>query len=155
MHLRALIVVLAVSLTGACDGDDDADGSGGTTSAPCDGAGETYSAGMSKPGSAGKLTFTLLDSKPAPPGVNDNVWTVAISDGAGAPVVGASVLVKTWMPEHGHSSSAQAVVSEPEGGKYLLDPVNLMMPGLWEVTIEAKPTSGESDSALFAFCIGE
>jgi hypothetical protein len=155
MLARALGLISALLLVNACSDEGDGGGTGGTSGAPCDGAGETYSAGMSKPGQAGKLTFTLLDSKPVPPGVGDNVWTMTVTDATSAPVGGATVIVKTWMPEHGHSSSTQAVVTEPEPGKYLLDPVNLMMPGLWEVTIEATPAGGTTDSAMFAFCVGE
>lgn len=158
MSVRALALISAVFLLVACSSGGDNGGGGGSSGssgAPCDGNGETYSAGMSKLGQAGKLSFTLLDSKPAPPGVGDNVWTLGLADAGGASAAAANVVVKTWMPEHGHPGPTQAVVTEPEAGKYLLDPVTFNMPGLWEITIEATSAAGEADSALFKFCVGE
>jgi hypothetical protein len=66
MSVRALGLISAVFLLVACsDGGDNGGnggngGSSGSSGAPCDGAGETYSAGMSKLGQAGKLSVTLL-----------------------------------------------------------------------------------------------
>ena len=156
MRNFALILALSTALA-ACSDDGDGSGSGGsggTTSAACGGRAEAFSAGMSKMGEAGKLEFVLVDSNPAPPQQFDNVWTVQLNDASGAAVEGATLTVQTWMPDHEHGSPKQAVVTDEGGGKYTLEPVNLFMPGYWEVTIGAD-AAGETDSAVFKLCIGE
>jgi hypothetical protein len=45
------------------------------------------------------------------------------------------------------------VVTElPAPGQYQLSPVNLWMPGLWEITISAI-SGATTDSAVYRFCI--
>lgn len=147
---------LALAATG-CSDDEVSGGSGGSAGsagAECGGRGETFSAGMSRLGENQALEFTLLDAAPAPPQQYDNVWTLQIDDAAGAPVESATLSVKTWMPDHGHGSPKQVGISQSGGGTYVLDPVNLFMAGLWEITIDATPTAGSADSVTFSFCIG-
>ena len=114
---------------------------------------DMFSAGMMKVGSQGKLTFKLMSSTPAPPSRGDNTWQVDIVDGGGAAVTGAAVVVTPFMPDHNHGTGIKAVVTEPSAGHYQVTPVNLWMPGLWQVTVRATPSGGTADAAVFSFCI--
>jgi hypothetical protein len=135
------------------DGQQQDDGAGGTASADCGGEGETFSAGMSKPGANGTLGFVLVSSDPAPPQIVDSVWTIEVTE-AGAPVEGASLIASAKMPRHGgHLAAVQPDVTEVGGGRYTLDPVALEMPGLWEVTLQVTTASDTTDTAAFEFCI--
>lgn len=158
MLRRALIAALALCLFTACSDDSSSGGSGGSAGGgndPCGGAGETFTAGIEKPGAQGRLSFELMDSNPAPPQVGDNRWTLSLSATDGTPVEGASVTVLPEMPAHGHASPKQPGVTDEGGGIYVLEPVNFNMPGVWEITIDATPATGDADSAMFAFCIGQ
>jgi hypothetical protein len=159
MTWRSIGCVMALALGAAGCSDDGSSGgdggAGGSGGAACSGQGDTFAAGMSKDGNAGKLEFSLMSADPAPPALSDNVWTVKITDMAGAAAEGATVTGEPWMPAHEHGSPRQVVVTESGGGEYVLDPVNFNMVGLWEVTIKATPTSGDPDEVLYSFCIGD
>ncbi len=158
MLRRALIAPLALCLVTACSDDSSSGGSGGSAGGgndPCGGAGETFTAGIEKPGAQGRLSFELMDSNPAPPQVGDNRWTLSITDAAGTAVEGSTVNVSPWMPAHKHPSPKQPAVTDEGGGSYVAEPVNFNMPGVWEITIDATPATGDADSAMFAFCIGQ
>lgn len=118
---------------------------------------EPYLAGLEKPGKQGSLVFRLIESQPGPPQKGDNVWTLAIKNSSGSAQPAATVSVTPFMPDHGHGSPIKAEVSElatpAGGGQYRVSPVNLFMPGLWQITVAAQTTGGASDSAVFAFCI--
>ena len=74
-------------------------------------------------------------------------------DSGGAPVDGATLEVTPFMPDHGHGTSINAVVT-PSGsnGEYDVTPVNMWMPGYWEVTVDIDD-QGTADSAVFKVCI--
>ena len=114
-------------------------------------------AGLEKTGKQGALVFRLLDSQPGPPQKGDNTFTLAIKNSAGVPQSAATIAVTPFMPDHGHGSPIKAEVSElasPAGsGQYRASPVNLFMPGLWQITVSAQASGGVRDSAVFAFCI--
>ncbi|MEZ4227366.1 MAG: FixH family protein [Polyangiaceae bacterium] len=152
--MRSLCLLMLLGLVG-CGGDDGSSGggSGGTSALPCAGRGETFAAGMAKEGASKQLSFTLMSSDPAPPQLFDNTWRVRVEEGS-QPLTGATLTVKTWMPDHDHASPKKTSVTEASDGQYDLSPVNLFMPGLWEITVQAKKDSTE-DEALFSFCIGE
>ncbi len=118
---------------------------------------EPYMAGLEKTGKQGALVFRLIDSQPGPPQKGDNIWTLAIKNSSGAAQPAATVTVTPFMPDHGHGSPIRAEVSELSapagGGQYRASPVNLFMPGLWQITVAAQTPAGASDSAVFAFCI--
>lgn len=116
--------------------------------------GEAFVVGITKTGKDNRLTFALMEATPAPPSRGDNTWLVDISQ-AGAPVIGAVVTVKPFMPDHRHGSAIDTLVTpDPDvPGRYQLAPVNLWMPGIWEVTISATPAGGTKDLAVFSFCI--
>lgn len=120
------------------------------------GRGDTYVMGLEHPGKAGQLDFKLMSALPSPPGFNNNIWVVQVNAMAagvvGAPVTGATVTVTPFMPDHQHGTQIRAVVDELTGGQYQLSPINLWMPGYWEVTIDVQ-TQTAHDSAIYKFCI--
>jgi len=150
-HLRGfLAVALALGALGACTGDDHGDPS--TYNCEADDRDEAFTAGMQKSG-AGGLVFTLVSSTPAPPARDDNTWVVEVTNG-GAPLDGV-LKVTPFMPDHRHGTPIVPVITPVPGtpGRFTVAPVNLWMPGLWEITLEATPTGGTRDSAIFRFCI--
>jgi hypothetical protein len=112
-----------------------------------------FAAGMHALGSQGQLTFTLAEATPAPPARDLNRWQLTLVDGAATAIVGATIKVTPYMPDHQHSSGVVPVVTEPSPGHYQLDMINLWMPGVWQTTIEATPVGGAKDVAVFGFCI--
>jgi len=113
---------------------------------------DTYTLGMAKSGE--RLQVAFVEALPAPPARGDNTWTVAISDGAGAPMVDLPIEVEPYMPDHMHGSSIPAHVSATEiAGEYLIEPVDLFMPGLWQVTLYLTLPDGTEDEVEFDFCV--
>jgi len=110
---------------------------------------DTFVVGLEKVSPSG-LHFRLMQSNPAPPSRGDNDFTLQIADGAGAPVTGATLTVVPYMPDHGHGTSVPVVISESTTvpGQYDFNPVNLWMPGLWQVLV-----TKDTEQVIFAFCI--
>jgi hypothetical protein len=148
----AVVIGAGLSLT-ACGNNSPAVPDAGANCVG-DPRGETFVVGITKSGKDNRLTFALMEATPAPPSRGDNTWLVDISQ-AGAPVVGAVVTVKPFMPDHRHGSAIDTLVTPDPvvPGRYQLAPVNLWMPGIWEVTIAATPVGGTKDLAVFSFCI--
>lgn len=120
---------------------------------------DAYSAGLEKTSTSGNLVVRLLESQPGPPQKGDNTWTLQLRNGAGSPLTGATLNVTPYMPDHGHGTPIQAVSRELQpptaAGQYSTSPINLFMPGLWQVTITATPTTAPQtpESVMFPFCI--
>lgn len=137
------------------DGGSSDDGSGSEApAASCETEmrDDTYAIGLAKDGAALRVTF--VDAMPAPPARYDNAWIVMVTDAAtGEPVADCLGEAIPFMPDHMHGTSIEAHVTAGENpGEYVIDPVNLFMPGLWEVTLEF--TCGEvSDDVVFSFCV--
>lgn len=113
---------------------------------------DDYALGLAKSGA--HMTVTFVDAMPAPPARGDNTWVVAIHDATGAPLRGLALSVDPYMPDHQHGTSIATHVDEAEtAGQYVLAPVNLFMPGLWEVTIAASGVPGGDDAIVFRFCV--
>src|ERR1041384_2550451 len=158
--MRLLVLSLASLLLGAAG----ACGGGGTMPPDADealacinsGRGDTYVVGLEHAGKAGQLDFKLMSADPAPPGFNNNTWVVQLNAMAagvvGAPVTGATVTVTPFMPDHQHGTQIRAKVDELTGGQYHLSPINLWMPGYWEITIDVQ-TAAARDSVIYKFCI--
>ncbi len=114
---------------------------------------DPYSPPVTHAGTAG-YTFELLDAMPPPPATGTTSWTIRISDATGAPVTNANITnVKTWMPQHGHPSTAQPQPVSNGDGTYTINNLYLYMPGVWQVTITAQAGT-TTDSAMFTFCLG-
>jgi hypothetical protein len=157
--MRLLVLSLATSTLAACGGG------GGTGTPDADealacinsGRGDTYTLGLERAGKAGQLDFKLMSSDPAPPGFNNNTWIIQVNAMAagvvGAPATGATIIVTPFMPDHQHGTQIRAHVDAmPDAGQYKLAPINLWMPGYWEITIDTQ-TAGAHDSVVYKFCI--
>jgi hypothetical protein len=62
------------------------------------------------------------------------------------------VKVKPFMPDHGHPTNRESIITEMGGGSYDANPVNFMMAGYWEVTVDVE-TADVTDSVIFKLCI--
>jgi hypothetical protein len=148
---------LAVVLLAAACGDDGHShgGSDGAVDCASESRAQVYSPGLTVTGDNG-YTASLMDSLPAPPARNDNVWTVEIRNDQNVATADLTLDVKPWMPDHGHGAKVDPVVTAgASDGVYVLDPINLWMPGYWEVTINIADGQGALDSVVFKFCIGQ
>lgn len=157
--LRGLPFVAALALA-ACDSDDgennDESNDEGTESGAQDCSAETrddtYMLGLTKAGEQVQVKF--VEAVPAPPARFDNTWTVELLDMDGAPMPDMAIEVTPFMPDHQHGSTVVTHVEPAEvPGQYVLDPVNLHMPGLWDVTIDVTLPDSTTDSVTFTFCI--
>ncbi len=159
--MRSAIGLVLALLLGSCgsDGHDHgaagsgAAGAGGSNVVGCatDTRGMTYAANMELASKEGRLKLVLVSSDPAPPTKGNNNWVLKVTDAAGAPVSGATLDVKPFMPDHGHGTSIVPTITAA-GDAFKIDNVNLFMAGLWQVTITVSAGSS-SDFAVFAFCI--
>jgi hypothetical protein len=153
-------LLAACVLSAGCGSDDQ--GSGSNESPAVDGTlcdfetrADSYAADMAKTGET--VSVALVDSMPAPPGMEDNVWTVRITDLQGTPIdlvdPTTDLVVVPWMPDHQHGVMADVTVTELAPGEYRIDPVRLPMPGYWEITLDVTSTEGTTDSVMFKFCV--
>lgn len=151
-------VSVALAIAIGCTSGDDAvtlgDGSGDPVENPntdCSGA-ETFRIGVSHGSSASAATVAVSAAAPTPPDVGDNAWSIAVTDDAGAPVSGLSVEVTPWMPLHNHGLTPPAYLgTETDPGTYTIETFDLIMPGLWQFTVDLAP-DGDPDTAVFLFC---
>jgi YtkA-like len=113
---------------------------------------DEYVLGLEHQGSWAKVA--LIDAIPAPPSRGDNTWTVRVLDESSTALDDLEVTVDPFMPDHGHGSTIRCHVEPGEQpGTYVLSPVNLFMPGLWEVTIDIARDDGMPDAVMFSFCV--
>jgi hypothetical protein len=98
------------------------------------------------------VTVGFVAAVPAPPDVGDNTWTLSLDDGAGA-VGGAAPRVIPWMPLHGHGLVPAEYVGVDAGdGVYDVPLFDLIMPGVWEFSVDLAPVGEAPDAATFTFC---
>lgn len=97
---------------------------------PASFAGEPYTSTTSE---SGALHIDVRTS-PQPPARGTNEVQLTITNAAdGTPRDDLDVTVMPWMPAMNHGSASTPTVT-PEGeGKYLVDGVYLIMPGVWEL----------------------
>jgi hypothetical protein len=153
---RLVRLLLAVSLLGACGAEQDEPGSAPEPeSSECAGDFDAYEAGMTRQAEPGDVTVELLESEPAPPAVRkDNTWRLRLSDAEGEPLMEAELHVTPWMPAHQHGT-AEVVVEELGDGEYRLSPIDLIMPGVWEVPVAITTSEGDQSAMTYRFCIAE
>jgi hypothetical protein len=115
--------------------------------------------GLTKTGNAGAFKFVLMSPTPEPPGVGFDTWVVKVLDNQGRPVTNASFTkpdgtpgILPWMPLHGHGSSYRPTWTSNGDGTYSLK-FNLIMPGVWTVTLTAQAGT-TTDTVVFALCVG-
>jgi hypothetical protein len=147
-----LLSALALAGCGSHDAPTPATGDDGEE---CTGDFDTFEAGMIKLARPGNITVELTEASPAPPVVrSDNIWWLELSDADGAAVSGAQLVASPYMPKHQHGS-AEVVVQEQSEGQYQLSPIELIMPGVWEIPLSITPAGDETSEATFRFCIAE
>lgn len=173
----ALVIVASLAVFGCDSGGhdghdgqaehaDDSSGTHGDTHAETGETGETggesvcavetrddeFAIGLSKAGNLVRATFVSAD--PAPPIKGDNTWVLDVTDLNGAPLADLSMVAVPMMPDHGHGTPVNAVVTALDvPGRYQITPVNLFMTGFWETTIDVTLAGGEQDSLMFGFCV--
>jgi|GEM_PF-1008542 len=120
---------------------------------------DPYTPGMSLKTKNGQVTVRLEKSDPAPPAEGKNTWTVKLHDPNGKALDGLSIEAGTWMPDHHHGSPIIGKSKALGGGRYEISPIELFMPGLWEITlgVSGKATSGIAidDKVVFRFWVAE
>lgn len=114
--------------------------------------GQDYAVGLEPATPGAALDVKMMSADPAPPGFNNNTWVVQIARRAtGAPVTGGDVSVVPFMPDHQHGTLPVKVQELPQG-QYQLTPVNMWMPGYWEITIRTR-IDAIDESVTYKFCI--
>lgn len=147
--LAFALALALVAAPAACGGDHSDD----AVDCAKDSRAEEIVAGMEKTGDRGMVSFRLVSASPSPPQRPDNTWILALST-SGNPLIGATAGVTLFMPDHAHGTQIKPVISPGETpGTYKFEPLNLWMPGLWELTFEATPAGGSKDRAVFRVCI--
>lgn len=111
----------------------------------------TYASNLSATGPQ-RLQVVLVDASPQPPARGTNTWKVKVLDPSGNPAQGVTLAAKPFMPDHGHGTSVQPMVTANADGTFDVAPVYLFMPGLWQITFDIKTTTS-TDSVVFSFCI--
>jgi len=129
---------------------DDAGSSAGAPEEVCDLA--PLKVGAKKTGEKG-LGLELLEFEPDPPARFDNRWVVELK-GKEDPVSDGTIKVTPFMPLHQHGASEPVVVTEVDTGHFELQPINLWMPGLWEVRFGIS-AGGVNDNVVFEVCIDD
>ena len=131
-------------------------GAGGSPPSICsnDPRGEPYHPGLSGTATDGAMIVRFVDANPAPPTRGNNTFTIVVTDKGGNAIDGAAIQTGTWMPDHGHGSSIDPT-SRADGkpGEYVINPVNLFMPGIWQITFNVTEKDKTTDSVMFTFCI--
>jgi hypothetical protein len=113
---------------------------------------DALAGGFVKHGAAGRFDFKLIAMTPSAPARGDNKWLIEV-DAAGTAVVRADVGATPFMPDHGHGTPVKVgVTPSATPGQYELAPVNLWMPGYWQIAVTAA-SGNDRDSAVFELCI--
>jgi hypothetical protein len=117
---------------------------------------DTFTVGLEKAGVSGAVDFKLMSIAPAPAVRGNNTWIVQLNSMAsgvvGSPMDGASISASPFMPAHQHGSPITPAVSATgTPGEYMITPINLWMPGVWQTTLTV--TSGTADRTVYSFCV--
>lgn len=154
--MRTLLVLVLISLFGACADDHGGDDTSFNCQEVTDD--DEFVVGLAKAGRSQLLEFKLMSSDPAPPSRGDNTWVLQLSTMAApvTPVTGATMTVTPFMPAHEHGSGKTVTITPlAEAGQYKLEPVNMWMPGVWETTIDVRDAVSDAaiDRVVFRFCL--
>jgi hypothetical protein len=147
----AAVLAAALSCSLACGQDDAPDGANSSRSA-CE-AHQSDLTGSALEGPDG-LLLTVTERQPATPTVGDQKWTVEITEG-GSPLVGAAdrITVIPFMPDHGHGTAVGVKIDEVADGRYVFSPINLRMPGYWDVRVRLAAGDAGIDTVTFGVCV--
>jgi hypothetical protein len=151
-----------------CGGDDGgstmagsglgAGGAGGIAYVPCPADNPEFGSGpagigLEAVGMRELAKARVIKADPPHPERFENDWSVALMDARGAPLADAQVTSAcAYMPVHGHSSPARAIMPLMDPGTVLVKALDLSMPGPWEVelTIHSPSLAGTAD--LYTHC---
>lgn len=134
----------------ACGGSSNDGGSGTVVNCQNDPRVTAYAPNLTVKSSGGSISWTLVQSAPAPPARDNNTWTMHAADSGGQALANLSVTVQTLMPDHGHGSPVTPAVTNQGGGTYKVDPLYFFMPGVWRVRFL---TTGSNETTDFWFCV--
>jgi len=128
MKLRALVIASLVTAAGVAAAACSAGGSADTGTFAATPATVLTS-------NAGSFRIAMHSAPDAQPSRGVNALRLVVTKVAdGTPAVGLQVDVVPWMPAMGHGASVKPSVTPGiEPGVYIVDNVNLFMPGLWEI----------------------
>ncbi|MEP7122249.1 MAG: FixH family protein [Byssovorax sp.] len=167
----ASMALVGAALTAGCGSGESAGGTGGQASSSTATASSSsgsqpaaacakdprtvpYAVGVEAKSTDGALTVQFMDADPAPPTKGNNTWRVKLVDAAGKPVNGATIVTKPYMPDHAHGSSIKPqATAKGTDGTYEITPVNLFMPGVWQITFTVTAPGGMAESAVVSFCV--
>jgi len=121
---RSVIALLGAVLASAGCSPDDAPAPGTFPATPL----------TTVTSASGALRVDVRSSPDQPPTVGDGWWSYTITEGVtGKPVPGLSLDVVPWMPAMGHGTSTVPSVIDSGGGVYVIENVELFMPGQWDL----------------------
>jgi hypothetical protein len=100
---------------------------------------------------AGDLTFTLVSDPSMMPLNSLFSLTVTVSDENGDSVEGALTFDAT-MPDHGHGMNVEPTVSSSAAGEYLIEGINLHMPGTWKLDFSLDVDGTVTDATVDYEC---
>jgi hypothetical protein len=131
--MRSLIaLVMLVSVAAAC-GDDGHDHDHDGEHLLCQGDEETFTPGMSKLGDNGFFKLHILSIAPDPLAVDNNTFTVRVTDPSDTPVDGITFdVAETWQRVHDHGTPVVSVVTPlANTGEFEISPLNVIHTGSW------------------------
>jgi hypothetical protein len=114
---------------------------------------------LKKSGQQGALTFTLVQSDPAPPGLTGNKFTIKVAQPGGAAFAG-DLRAYVNMPDRTIPPNLQPTVQlDTMTGLYTVNSAFFVLAGVWRLQLTMFPVaSGDAgtpvDTAAFFFCIG-
>ncbi len=127
-----------------------------------------YSAGMSETAADG-MVVTIDNAVPAPPRIGQpdpttrkyNQWTMSVragldggigDAGPGQLIPNATLKITPYMPDHGHGSPVNNVVTPQGDGTYSVRDLDFSMQGFWDVTV-AVTVGGTTEQVIFPLCV--
>jgi hypothetical protein len=116
-------------------------------------AGETI--GLLAEGRNGFAQARILEASSIPPIVDENTWTVAITDENGEPLTDVEILSAcVYMPVHGHflGLSRNQITAESEPGTFELDGLFFNMGGPWQAQLAIRSESLPDERAEATVC---
>ena len=143
-------LLAALALAAGCGSSSSAPDAGDVVNCQTDPRVFAYAPNLAVKSSTSAMTFTLVQSDPAPPARGNDVWTMHVTDAAGQPLSNLSLTVLPFMPDHGHGTSVNPSVSVKGAGNYSVSPLYFFMPGVWRIRFTP---AGSSDTTDFWFCI--
>ena len=77
--------------------------------------------------------------------------TVSVSDSSGQAVDGTMTFDAT-MPDHGHGMNVQPTVNSSDAGEFLIEGINLHMPGTWKLEFSIAANGATTDATVDYEC---